>query len=139
VLDRASEHSRSVDSTVRFGRRARNHGPLLDQIVAAPWYMKVQGFGPFMMGHAMTARDLFSVGAAGAYAKDDLRRVAGVGRPSLPAGNFPESTWRWPSWWKSARSKRETGKRAARKSGYYRTTNRSKPKAVTKCKYMKAS
>jgi hypothetical protein len=28
----------------------------------------------------MTARDLFSVGAAGAYGKDDLRRVADVAR-----------------------------------------------------------
>ena len=53
---------------------------MLDQIVAEPWYMKDQGFGPFMMGHAMTARDLFSVGAAGAYGKDDLRRVADVVR-----------------------------------------------------------
>jgi hypothetical protein len=38
-----------LNSIVRFGRRATKFGQTkLGQIVAEPWYMNVQGFGPFI-------------------------------------------------------------------------------------------
>jgi len=91
-----------------------------------------------MMGHAMTARDLFSVGAAGAYGKYDLRRVADVVRRAYRL----ETSHSQPGAGEAGGGRRDQrgrpAKRAARKSGYYHDTNSSKPKAARKYKYMKA-